>query len=111
MSHEALVTLSRWWPWVLSAVVLWPVLEPGYVLTYDMVWVPDLALRPDFLGLGSGLPRAVPSDTVVALLDEVVPGMFLQKLVLIAAVSGGGIGAARRVGHRGTLVQLVAGTG
>ena len=25
-----------------------------------MVWVPDLALRPTFLGLGSGLPRAVP---------------------------------------------------
>jgi hypothetical protein len=87
--------LPSLWALVLAVLLLWPVLGVGYVLSYDMVWVPDLALRPDFLGLGSGLPRAVPSDAVVAVLDEVVPGMLLQKLVLVGSLVLGGIGATR----------------
>lgn len=89
----------RWlplaWSALLAALMLWPALGLGYVLSYDMVWVPDLAMRTDFLGLGSGLPRAVPSDAVVAVLDEVVPGMLLQKLMLAGSLIGGGLGAAR----------------
>ena len=87
------------WALVLALLVLGPGLGPGYVLVRDMVWVPDLALRPDFLGLGSGLPRAVPSDAVVAVLDEVAPGMLLQKLVLLAALAGGGVGVTRLLGR------------
>ena len=105
--RQALVPL---WCLALAVVMLAPALAPGYVLTYDMVWVPDLALRPDFLGVGSGLPRAVPSDAVVSVLDEVVPGMWLQKLLLVAAVAGGGAGAARLLADRPVVVQLVAGT-
>jgi hypothetical protein len=81
------------WALVLALLILWPVLGRGYVLSYDMVWVPDLALRPDFLGLGSALPRAVPSDAVVSVLDEVVPGILLQKVVLVGGLVLGGIGA------------------
>ena len=47
----------RLWPWVLAVLILAPALAPGYVLSYDMVFVPDLALRSDFLGLGTSLPR------------------------------------------------------
>jgi hypothetical protein len=73
-----------------------------------MVWVPDLAMRSGFLGLGSGLPRAVPSDAVVAILDEVVPGMLLQKLVLVAALAAGGVGATRLLdGAAALVVRLV----
>ena len=88
-------------------LLLGPALGPGYLLTYDMVWVPDLALRSDFLGLGSALPRAVPSDAVVAVLDEVLPGMLLQKVVLLGALVLGGLGAARLAG-RSTVARLVA---
>ncbi|MDI6908819.1 MAG: hypothetical protein QMC84_03225 [Nocardioides sp.] len=102
---------SRWlvpaWAIAVAALVLGPALGPGYLLTYDMVWVPDLALRPDFLGLGSALPRAVPSDAVVAVLDEVLPGMLLQKVVLVGALVVGGLGAARLAG-RATAARLVA---
>ena len=83
------------WALALALLVLGPALGPGFLLVRDMVWVPDLALRADALGLGSGLPRAVPSDAVVAVLDEVVPGMLLQKLVLVLALAAGGVGAAR----------------
>jgi hypothetical protein len=96
------------WSLGLALLVLGPALAPGYILSYDMVWVPDLALRPDFLGVGSGLPRAVPSDAVVAVLDEIVPGMLLQKLVLVAALVAGGLGARRLTDPRSLGAQLVA---
>ena len=95
------------WSVLLAVLLLGPALAPGYVLTYDMVWVPDLALRSDALGTGSGLPRAVPSDAVVAVLDEVVPGMVLQKLVLLGSLVVGGLGAAR-LAPRGSLLGALA---
>jgi hypothetical protein len=67
-------------------------------LSYDLVWVPRLAMRSDFLGLGSALPRAVPSDAVVAVLDNVVPAQPLEKLALLLPLVAAGTGAARLVG-------------
>src|SRR3954452_3668955 len=95
------------WAVVLAVVVLGPGLAPGYLLVRDMVWVPDLALRPDFLGLGSGLPRAVPSDALVAVLDQVVPGMLLQKVLLLAALAVGGVGVTRLLDREGEPATLV----
>lgn len=100
--------LPALWSLLLAVLMLWPALGSGFVLTYDMVWVPDLAMRPDFLGLGSALPRAVPSDAVVAVLDEVVPGMLLQKLVLLGSLVLGGTGAAHLAPRRSWVAQLVA---
>jgi hypothetical protein len=97
------------WALALALLALGPALGSGFVLVRDMVWVPDLSLTGDALGLGSGLPRAVPSDAVVAVLDELVPGMVLQKLVLVLALSAGGVGAAWLVGRDAALVvRLVA---
>ncbi|HET8604354.1 MAG TPA: hypothetical protein VFM09_10525, partial [Marmoricola sp.] len=90
--------LPHLWAVVLVGLLLGPALGRGYVLTYDMVWVPHLAMRPDFLGLGSALPRAVPSDAVVAVLDDAVPGMLLQKLVLVAPLLAAAVGMLRFVG-------------
>jgi hypothetical protein len=81
---------------VLSVLVLAPLLRPGYVLSYDMVWVPELSLgRQDVWGLGSALPRAVPSDALVALVGTVLPQWVVQKLVLLGALVAAGVGAAR----------------
>ncbi|WP_240938121.1 hypothetical protein [Nocardioides sp. JQ2195] len=97
-SRDQVAALLPWaWSLVLAVVVLGPALAPGYLLTYDMVWVPDLALRPDFVGTGTALPRAVPSDAVVAVIDEVIPGMLLQKLVLLGSLTAAGAGAATLV--------------
>ena len=98
------------WPLLLAVLMLGSALAPGFVLIYDMVWVPDLAVRGDFLGLGSSLPRAVPSDMVVALLDEVVPGMVLQKTVLVGTLVVAGTGAWRLVGQAGFLAGIAAST-
>lgn len=82
---------------LLAGLMLGPALGPGLVLSYDMVWVPDLTLRPDFWGLGTSQPRAVPSDAVVAMLDELVGGQLLQKAVLAGSVVAGGLGVDRLV--------------
>ena len=106
---------SRWigavpilWSGLLAVLLLGPALAPGLVLSYDMVWVPDLALRPDFLGVASGLPRAVPSDAVVAVLDEILPGQLLQKVVLLASLVGGGLGIARLLAEASLTARLAA---
>lgn len=98
------------WSLVLGVLMLGGALGPGYVLTYDMVWVPELTLRGDFWGMGSSLPRAVPSDLVVAVLDEVVPGMVLQKALLLGSLVVAGTGAARLVPGDGVLGPLAAAT-
>lgn len=89
-------------PWVVSAALallaLGPALAPGLTLTYDMVFVPRLDLTRDVVGLGDGLPRAVPVDAVVAVLTTVVPGGLLQKAVLLATLVLAGAGAGRLTG-------------
>ncbi len=102
------------WSAALTVLLLGPALAPGLVLSYDMVWVPDLTLRPDFWGLASGLPRAVPSDAVVSVLDQPFGGVVLQKVVLAGSFLGGGLGAdllVRRhlgVGRTGRLAAVTA---
>src|SRR5918995_5512405 len=82
---------------VVALLVTAPVLAPGFVLHRDMVFVPRQDLDLDALGLGGTLPRAVPVDSVMALLTAVVPGDLVQKAVLLAAVYVAVLGAARLV--------------
>jgi hypothetical protein len=97
------------WPWLLSIAVCAPLLgSRGYVLSYDMVWVPDLALDRDSWGLGTALPRAVPSDAVVALVDEMLPGDIVQKLILVGSLGLAGMGAARASLDRGAAAAVAA---
>lgn len=81
---------------VLAALLLTPLLGPGYVLVRDMSFVPDPPITPVVLGL-QGVPRAVPSDLVIALLGHAVPVGWLQDLVLVGIVVGAATGAARLV--------------
>jgi hypothetical protein len=88
-----LARLMPWaWPVLLTVLITAPLLAPGYVVGYDLVFVPDLTLRRDLFGVTTALPRAVPSDVVVALLDEVAGGEVLNKLVLVAVPLLAGLG-------------------
>jgi hypothetical protein len=97
------------WALALTCLLLGPALGPGYVLTYDMVWVPHLDLRASGMGLGSALPRAVPSDAVLAVLDNAVPAVLLQKAVLLLPTISAAVGMCRLVGPTLT-ARLVATT-
>ncbi len=106
--------LPRLLPWAVGllagVLALGPALGPGYVLRYDMVFVPDLSLGTVLRG-ADGFPRAIPSDAVVAALSALLPGDAVQSLALLAVFAVGGAGAARlvlRVLPRGGAGVLVA---
>jgi len=88
--HAGLVTAAA-----LALLVCAPLLRPGYVLTYDMVFVPQLRFSRELLGLGAAVARAVPSDLLVALASHLLPADLVQKLVLLGALTFAGWGAAR----------------
>lgn len=110
--------MQRWrdllvvqWSVLLALVVALPWRGPGFLLSYDMVWIPTWTLdRHDLWGIGTAVPRAVPSDGVVAVLSQVVDPVVLQRVLLIGALALGGAGAARLVDHLGLGVRLVAAT-
>lgn len=84
---------AAWAVAVVAAVaVLGPALAPGLVLGYDMVFTPDQPLVARTVGIDAQLPRAVPVDAVVAVMDEVLPAWLLQKLALLGALAALGAG-------------------
>lgn len=93
---------------LLAVVVLGPALGPGYVLQYDMVFVPRQWLLPASFGLGGQLPRAVPQDAVLGVLTAVLPGSVWQHLALLAIVVLGALGAARLLRGQPLVVRLAA---
>jgi len=80
--------------------VLGPLLVRGYVLTYDMVFVPRLELTGGLLGLDTAVPRAVPAELLVALASRLVPADVVQKLLLAGVLVGAAAGAARLLPSR-----------
>lgn len=92
----------------LSLAILAPLLGRGFVLVYDMSFVPRQALLPESLGLGTGNPRAVPADALVALATTVIPGDILQKLILLGILTAAALGAARLIPSESLLTRAVA---
>jgi hypothetical protein len=75
--------LAYAWVAVVSVLITGPALLPGFALSYDLIFTPRQDLLPGSIGVGGGLPRAVPQDAVVAMVETVVPGALLEKAVLI----------------------------
>ncbi|MEU4691605.1 hypothetical protein [Actinoplanes sp. NPDC023714] len=92
----------------ITAVVLAPLALPGYVLRYDMVFVPRQPLSWEMIAPADALPRAVPLDAVVSLANLAVPGWLLQRVALVALVYLAALGAARLVPGDRLLTRVVA---
>ena len=103
---------GRWALGVVSALVplavLAPLLGRGFVLSYDMVFVPRQDVASDDLGLGSALPRAVPSDALVSLATSVLPGDVVQQVILLAVLAFACLGAGRAVPSDSPVARCVA---
>jgi hypothetical protein len=80
----------------------------GIALRGDMVFTPDQPWKRAWLGLDGSVPRAVPMDALVSLVDEVLPGAVLQRLLLTAAFVLGGLGIARLAGRFHPFGQVAA---
>jgi hypothetical protein len=93
-----LMTSARAWPAMvgigLGVLALGPGIGRGFMLSYDMVFVPSPPISAAVFGLTGGPPRAVPSDVVVAVLDLAVSADIVQKLILISIFALACSGAA-----------------
>jgi hypothetical protein len=99
--HAAAVTVA--------AAILAPLARPGYVLSYDMLFVPRQPLRWDLVAPIDSPPRAVPLDALVSLASQAIPGWLLQRAVLLAIVWAAVVGAARLVPAARLGTRLIAG--
>lgn len=93
-----------------AVLILGPALAPGFVLSYDMVFVPDLGFSDRTLGLDGSVPCAVPNDAVVAALSTFLPGWVIQKLILVAVfvIVGAGVGVLSTSRRMAVVAAVVA---
>jgi hypothetical protein len=78
---------GRAWPGALvglalGLLALGPGLRRGFLLTYDMLFVPREPFSSALPGLAP--PRAVPSDIVMAVVTRALPADIVQKIVLLS---------------------------
>ena len=89
--------------------ILGPVLRRGYVLRYDLVFVPDPPFGAMVWGSGSELPRAVPSELLAVGLSQLIPGDVAQKALLAGCLVLAALGAARLAPVSHPLARIAAG--
>jgi hypothetical protein len=92
---------------VLGLLALGPGLRRGFLLSYDMVFVPREPLSAALPGLAP--PRAVPSDLVVAVASRVIPADVAQKLLLVSILILACAGLAALLEDEPLLARLAAG--
>ena len=88
-------------------LALGPGLRRGFLLSYDMVFVPREPFSATLPGLAP--PRAVPSDLVIATLSRALPADIVQKFVLLAIFVLACSGAAALLDREPLLARLAAG--
>jgi hypothetical protein len=93
----------------LTLLALAPLLAPGFVLTYDMVFVPKVRWSLSLLGLGTAVPRAVPNDLLAGLLSSALSAQIAQKLILAGSLMGGAVGASQLVSPAHPAAKAAAG--
>ncbi len=93
----------------LGILALGPGLRRGFLLSYDMVFVPREPLSATMFGMAGGPPRAVPSDAVMAAASRVVPADIAQKLVLLSIFVLACSGVAALLARQHWLPRLAAG--
>jgi hypothetical protein len=93
---------------VLGLLVLGPGLRRGFLLSYDMVFVPREPFTSAMFGLSGGAPRAVPSDFAVAVASRLLPADIVQKLVLLLIFVLACSGAAALLDRAPVLARLAA---
>ena len=90
------------WPFALAVLLCFPLLtRSGHPLARDLIFVPRQPLTDGSIGLGTGAPRAVPLDAVVALLSHVVDGGVLARVALPLILAAAGWGTHRLVASAG----------
>jgi hypothetical protein len=92
-SRRNAVTVAAVLAGALGLLALGPGLARGFLLSYDMVFVPGPPFSAALAGV-QGPPRAVPSDAFITVAARLLPSDIVQKLVLLLIFIGACTGAA-----------------
>lgn len=85
----------------LAALILGPLLLPGYILTFDMSWTPRLPVA----SLGNA---SWPFYEILGALGHIIPSMVLQKVVLLSIFIMAGVGMHKLAAERITVSHIPA---
>ncbi len=91
----------RWLPYLiytlLSVAILGRLLRPGYILTLDMQFGPNIDFSSSLYGFNEGLwaPAGAPFFLLIQLLGRLLPVWLLQKIILFLIFFLAGLGAHR----------------
>ena len=91
----------------LGLLALGPGLRRGFLLSYNMVFVPRQPFAAALPGLDP--PRAVPSDLAVAIVSRIMPADIAQKLILLTIFVLGCAGVAALLDTEPLLARLAGG--
>lgn len=80
--HENLIPLLGYL--LLSLIIVGPLLQRGYILHYDMIFVPHSSFDWEGLKNGSILANSIPATYILKFFQLFLPGDIIQKIILVA---------------------------
>jgi len=96
---------------LLSVIILWDLLLPGYVLALDMVFTPTIQFPSSFFGFSNDPISLLhmPYNLALWALNIVVPSWIIQKILLFSVFLLAGLSAYDFCGAESLLGKLFAG--
>ncbi len=87
----------KWLPYLvyalLSLAILGPLLLPGYILTLDMVFTPEMDFTTQLYGLLESISARAPLFLLMSLVNDIIPAWLLQTVILFLIFFLAGLGA------------------
>ena len=88
-----------WLPYViyfiLAGAILGPLLAPGYILSLDMVFAPNMGFDTQLYGLEGGPMAAAPLFLLLQLVSKIAPMWLIQKIIFFLIFFTAAFGAHR----------------
>jgi len=95
----------KWLPYLvyalLSLAILGPLLLPGYILTLDMLFTPDMDSTTQLYGLSESISARSPFLLSMQVVSDIIPAWLLQKVILFLIFFLAGLGAHKLVPFKG----------
>ena len=95
----------KWLPYLvyalLSLAILGPLLLPGYTLTLDMIFTPDMDFTAQLYGLSESISARTPLLLLIQLVSDIIPAWLVQTVILFLIFFLAGLGAHKLIPFKG----------
>lgn len=95
----------KWLPYLvyalLSLAILGAMLLPGYILTLDMLFTPNMDFTAQLYGLSESISARAPLLLLVQLVSDIIPAWLVQTVILFLIFFLAGLGAHKLLPFKG----------